>query len=236
MKPSLLLISTIFLCVALAPAQDPVRPQPQAKTGSPLVRFEQDWPALNPPRYFIEVDAQGHATYRSEPAADSNGGSAPDSYVVEWTATEATCSKVFESIKKLNYLQGHFASKAKVANTGIKTLGYKDAEHDASTTYNYSDNPVLRDLTQIFQSIAATAETGRRLAHDLRFDKLGVDAELKALQEQQRSNQAIEFDSVRPILQKIADDPAMMRMSQQRAKEILKSAGPGAEPSSTAEK
>jgi hypothetical protein len=116
----------------------------------------------------------------------------------------------------------------------VKTLSYKDQAHDHSTSYNYSENPNIRELTQIFQAMATTAEAGRKLTHDLRFDKLGIDRDLEGLQESQKQGFALEIVSILPILQQIADDPALMRMSQQRARQILSAAGLNTSGSATA--
>jgi hypothetical protein len=196
-----------------------------AQSTSPTVKFVMDWSAQNPSHYSIVIDSAGHAIYLSEPSADANGGSAPDPYTVEWTVSDATRQKIFDAMPKLNFLHGNFESKSKVAMTGKKTLSYTDTSHNNSITFNYSDNATVRDLTHLFQAIEATTESGQKLAHDLRYDKLGVDADLKGLQEQQRQGDAEEFSAIEPILQKIANDDAMLRMSQQRAKEILRAAG-----------
>ena len=236
MKPSLALISRLFLFALFATFAAAQNPPNLADAATPRVSFSLDWPAQNPPRYSITLDSNGHLTYRSEPTADPNGGTAPTPFVVQWTATDNTRNKVFDSVRKLNYFQGNFESKAKVAHTGQKTLAYQDASHHTSTRFNYSDNPLVRDLAQTFQSIATTAEMGRKLTYDARFDKLGIDADLKALQEQQHEGNAIEFGSIQPVLQHIAEDPAFMRMSQQRAKDILRAAGLSATTPTEAEK
>jgi hypothetical protein len=225
MKRTIVLLSTLLWFGLAALAQEPAQAQPPGRPGTPVVQFLFDWRVQNPPRYSIAIDSAGRATYHSEPNGDPNGGSAPDPYQVEWTVTEATRTKVFDAARQLNYFQGKFETKAKVAQTGIKTLTYKDSSRDNSTSYNYSENPLVRDLTQIFQAIATTAEMGRKLSYDVRYNKLGVDSDLKALQEEQRGGDAIEFLSIAPILQRIANDNAMFRMSQQRARAILKAAG-----------
>jgi hypothetical protein len=225
MKRTFALLSVLLFLALATFAQEPAQAQPPERPGTPVVQFLFDWRVQNPPRYSIAIDSAGRATYRSEPTGDPNGGSAPDPYQVEWTVSEATRTKVFDAARQLNYFQGNFEAKAKVAQTGIKTLTYKDSSRDHSTSYNYSENPLIRDLTHVFQSIAATAEMGRKLAYDVRYNKLGVDSDLKALQEEQRSGGAIEFLSIAPILQQVANDSAMFRMSQQRAHAILKAAG-----------
>ncbi len=228
MKRTIILFSILLCGVCAAHGQELAQAQPPEKSGTPVVRFNFVWGVQNPPRYSVTIDSAGHATYQSNPAADPNGGVAPEPYFVEWTATDATRQKIFDSVRKLNYLHGNFASHAKVAQTGSKTLTYKDPSYDNSATYNYSENPLIRELTQTFEAISTTAEMGRKLAHDVRYDKLGIDADLKALREQQRQGDAIEMVCIAPILQQIANDSSMLRIAQQVAKEILLSAGLGA--------
>ncbi len=225
-----LVLFLLLLVSAAALAQEPAQAQPPGKYASAVVQYLSDWRAQDPPRYSIAVDSAGRATYHSEPAADPNGGSAPEPYEVEWTASNSVREKIFELAAKANYFHGNFASKAKVADTGLKTLTYKDQTRDFSTSYNFSENPAVRDLTEIFQRIAFTAEMGRKLAHDARYDKLAIDADLKTLQEQQKAGEALEFGSIQPILQQIADNTAMLRMAQQRARDILRAAGLSTQP------
>ena len=206
-------------------AQEPAQAQPPGKPGIPVVQFVFDWQAQNPPRYSVAIASDGRATYRSEPGADPNGGSAPEPYLLEWTASAAIRDKVFEGARKLDYFHGKYESNAKVAQTGLKTLTYKDSSHDNSASYNYSENALIRELTHLFQSISTTAEIGRKLTYDVRFDKLGIDADLKVLLEQQKQGDALEIVSIAPLLQRIAGDASMLRMSQQRAREILRTAG-----------
>jgi hypothetical protein len=230
MKATFLLIAAVLLFGASVWAQEPAQAEPPinetaTSSATPVVRFVFDWKAQDPPRYSIAVDSTGRATYRSEPSPDSNGGSAPEPYQVEWTVGEAIRTKIFDDARKLNYFEGNFEAKAKVAQTGVKTLTYRDPSHDHSTSYNYSENPSIREVTQIFQSMATAAEAGRKLTYDLRFDKLGIDRDLKSLQESQKAGFAVELGSALPILQRIADDPAVLRISQQRARQILAAGG-----------
>ncbi len=225
MKRTLLLILAVLGAWTSLAQERPHAELPGKPPITPVVHFIFDWRAQNPPRYDVAIDSIGSATYQSEPQADPNGGSAPEPYFIKWTASHDTCDKIFDAARKLNYFNGKFESNAKVALTGLKTLTYKDLTHDSSTSYNYSENPLIRELTHIFQSIATTTEMGRKLAHDIRYDKLGIDADLKVLQQQQRQGDAIEIAAIAPVLQQIAGNPAMFRMSQQRARELLRSAG-----------
>ena len=83
----------------------------------------------------------------------------------------------------------------------------------------------MQELTRLFQAIATTLDYGRKLAFKYRFDKLGIDAQLKTLQDMQASHYVEELQAIEPILQKIADDPNMMHINRVTAKQLLKSMG-----------
>jgi len=155
--------------------------------------------------------------------------------------TDTNRQKIFDLAKKLDYFQGNFEAKQKnIAKTGQKTLGYhgrpagggQAVEH--STTYNYSPNSDVQELTRLFQAIATTLDYGRKLAFKLRFDKLGLDAELRAIQDLQASHYIEELQAIEPILQKIADDPNMMHINRVTARQLLKTMGTSGVPLQTA--
>jgi len=155
--------------------------------------------------------------------------------------TDANRQKIFDLAKKLDYFQGNFEAKQKnIAKTGQKTLGYHGRDGggghaiEHSSTYNYSPNSDVQELTRIFQAIATTLDYGRKLAFKYRFDKLGLDAELKDLQDMQASHYIEELQAIDPVLQKIADDPNMMHINRVTAKQLLKSTGTSGVSSQTA--
>ena len=230
MKRTIFLLSLIILLTCSLFCQDSAQAErpptaTEIASANAVVQFLFDWNVQNPPRYSVAIDSTGRATYHSEPAADRNGGAAPEPYQLEWTASESIRSKVFEAARKANYFEGNFEAKVKVAQTGTKTLTYKEQSRTHTASYNYSENASIRELTQIFQAIGTTADAGRRLAHDLRYDKLSIDRDLKDLQASQKQGSALEIAAVSPVLQQIAEDASVMRMSQQRARQILSAAG-----------
>ena len=90
-----------------------------------------------------------------------------------------------------------------------------------STTYNWSQNADVQELTRLFTAIANTLDYGRKLAFEYRFDKLGLDARLKELEDLRANHYAEELNAIEPILRKIADDPNMMHISRQTAQQLL---------------
>jgi hypothetical protein len=196
------------------------------------VAFKFDWDQGRPwVKYTISVDDAGNAHFEGVGSPVESGDG--DSFKQDFTMTDANRQKIFELAKKADFFQGNFEGKQKnIAKTGEKILEYHDksdgrqtASH--STTYNYSPNSDIQELTRLFQSIALTLDFGRKLAFQYRFDKLGMDDRLKSLQDMQASHFVEELQAIEPILQKIAADPNLMNIARVTAKQLLNSAGAG---------
>jgi hypothetical protein len=104
---------------------------------------------------------------------------------------------------------------------GAKKLVYNEGQHQSQTTFNYSVNPHLQELAKIFEEISATLEHGRQLEYLHRYDKLGLEAELKRMQDDAKDNQLAELQAVQPVLQKIVADQSIMNISRRRAEQLL---------------
>lgn len=199
--------------------EDPLEPGHQDASPA-VVTFELNWPASNPQSYVISVGQAGRASYHSQPRADEKGIS-EDSFTVNFIASEPTRTKIFELAKELNYFHGDFETKYKVANTGSKTLIYRNGGKESKTTVNYSSIPRMNELIDIFQKMSTTFEMSRKLDYDIRFDKLGLDRDLKSMEEMNKSHNLIELQVISPTLERIANDPAVMNISRQRARRLL---------------
>jgi hypothetical protein len=215
----------VLLLVLPASAQQEATP-PAAQ---PAVTFDFEWSQGIPwQTYSITVRADGNAHFQGTPAPDKAGGDA-DLFQQDFIMSEANRLKIFDLAKKLNYFHGDFDSHLKqIAQTGRKTLEYTSATAHGSTTYNWSQNADVQELTRLFVAIANTFDYGRKLSFQYRFDKLGMDARLKELEYIRANHYAEELNAIAPILRKIADDPDMMHISRQTAQQLLRSlSGPG---------
>ena len=196
-------------------------------TAVPTVIFTLDFPGSEPDHYVISVSEDGRSSYDSDGklSPDSEGG---DSFHADFTMSQAGRARVFDLAKRAHYFEGQIDSKnKKLASTGSKTLTYKDAQKNTSATYNYSQVPSVQDLTTFFQSLSTTLEFGHRLDYHLRYQKLALDEELKNMEEASNSGGLAEISAVAPVLQKIADDPAVIKVVRARAQRMLQLAGTG---------
>ena len=225
----------LVLAVTLSPAlraqdADLLPDKPAHNPSTPTVTFQFEFTGGNPSHYAISVDSTGRSAYTSTSAEDENPGSASgqkptgEPVATKFALSSTTVDQIFDLTKRLNYFDGKFDyTKTRVANTGAKTLIYGDPTRHFETTLNWSQNPDAMDLVRIFQNLSATLEFGRRLAHEMRYQKLALEDELKNLQDAMSHNNATELKLLAPTLQKIANDGSVLHIARRRAQELLAS-------------
>jgi hypothetical protein len=194
----------------------------------PTVIFDQYWEAATPQNFTITQRASGAAKYASRnPTRTSQGEEAADpDYLLEFTMSPANRDRVFTLAKTLNYFNGNFDYKHKAAFTGTKTMIYADPVRYFKTSYNYSENKDIDELTRLFQGISNTVEHGRKLQFVRRFDKLGLERELKGMEELARNGYLAEIQIIAPTLQSIANDSSVLHMARERAQRLLENLNP----------
>lgn len=200
------------------------------------VTYLFNWPQGIPwTKYSIIVQADGTARFTGTPHPDDSN-SDTDPVEQAFTMSGPNRERVFELALKLNYFQGDFDAHIKhIAQTGRKTLEYQASQVHGSSTFNYSQNADVQELTNLFSGIATTVDYGRRLAFQYRFDKLGLDQRLKELVDLQANRESRELHIIAPILRKIANDPNMMNIARQNAAHLLQSIGLAVSTGPTAE-
>jgi hypothetical protein len=191
----------------------------------PVVTFTLDFPGSQPEHYSMRVQSDGVAHYAStgrlSPDSDET-----DSFDLDFTASPATRQKIFVLTTKVGYFKKDLDSHHKnIAFTGKKTLSYKDAKRSGESTYIYSSQPAVQELTGLFQDLSSTLEFGRRLHYDHRYQKLALDEELKRMEAIARTSPLVELTAIAPILQQIVVDSTVMNVSRARAQRLLEHAG-----------
>ncbi len=106
-------------------------------------------------------------------------------------------------------------------NDRIKTLSFREGSTHNQITYQTSRNPLVGQLTALFQNISATLEFGRRLILLYQTGSLKISAELKRMQHTARKHRLLEKQAVVPVLQTIASDAHVSQSNRNRAEAIL---------------
>jgi hypothetical protein len=199
---------------------------PQAvKSALPAITFSLDFPQSTPDHYVLAVSSDGRATYdsRGKLTAESD---AEEPFHSEFTITPATRDKIFALAAKAKYFEAKLDSgKHNIASTGAKLLTYKDGQRNHEAAYNYSPIPAVQELTALFQNISTTLEFGRRLDYYHHYQKLGLEDELKRMEEMSNEKSLDEVQAIAPILHQIAADSSVINVTRARALRLLNANG-----------
>ncbi len=221
-----LVVLLLFLAFFALPASaqnslDPGGPS----TSIPTISFELDWKVADPQWFQITVDQNGQAMYESKPHAADNQPEA-ELYSLHFIMSQPTRSRIFQIAGALNHFPGNFETRAKIAQTGKKTLTFRQGDKENKTTLNFSDNPQMNELISMFQKMSTTFEIAQKLDYDMRFDKLGLDRDLKSLVQLDKDRQLAELQVIASTLERIANDPSLMNIAREKAKQLLERSRP----------
>jgi hypothetical protein len=223
MKYRLLVFVALFLAMLAvnAPAQCG---NPAGNAAISTVTFDSVWERATPQKYTITASSSGSAKYiSSSPSKPEDKSAAQDeNYQAEFTMSAAVQEKIFRLVRDAKYFNGDFDFRSHpVASTGKKTLAFADATRHFQTVFDYSENKSIQELTAIFQGISSTIQHGRKLQYLRRFDKLGLEAELKGMESEVDSHYLAELQIIAPLLKSLAEDSAVLNIARQRAKRLL---------------
>ncbi len=85
----------------------------------------------------------------------------------------------------------------------------------------------------VFEALGETMRFGERLNAKLRFDRLGLDADMDGLQSAVTDGRAIEVGNIIPVLQKVQDDERVMERVRRKAGLLLQMANPATQSART---
>lgn len=189
---------------------------PLAGQQQPAIRFDFSFPGSVPSKYSIVVSASGDVSF-DEPANDKQ-----EPYHSDFHLSSEKTEHLFASATALHNFQPDFDYRNhKIAETGEKVLTFTKDGKSTSTTYHYSRDPQVQQITAWFQGVAETQDFARKAKFDRRFDKLALDTDVNGFLQAVKSSRATEVQSIRPILQELADDPALMRIVRERIQSLL---------------
>jgi hypothetical protein len=220
-------VFVLFAALVLTLSCSAQNPDPVENPAIPTVTFNVLWEAATPQLYTITARSTGSAHYVSgnpvRKSVDPAQAADPD-YTLEFTLSSPGAAKVFTLATQAGYFDGDFDYKKRVANTGAKTLAYADLKRHFQTTYNWSENAAIDQLTSYFQGVSSTIEHGRKLQFLHRYDKLGLEAHLKGMEDEAQRHYLAELQIIAPTLESIASDSSVLNIARQRARRLLQRA------------
>ena len=181
------------------------------------ITFEYDFPAETPVHYRIDLGETGEGKYQALGATDIAASEIsfhlPANVTEEW----------FAQARALHFFKGNFEAKRKVAFTGHKTLSYAGPDGTGTAILNFTEDKRMTAMVDNFLGIGATLQVGQRFESDVRFHRMGLDADMVTYKESLKNHQASYPEIIAPILQQLVDNPEVMSHVQRDASSILHS-------------
>jgi hypothetical protein len=143
----------------------------------------------------------------------------PDPQPVEISPEFA--ARLFELAAELKHFKDiELDVKRRLANLGEKTFRYESGADASETTFNYTVNQTAVQLMQAFEGIARQEGHRQTLLHRLRFDRLGVNDALIALEADLRRGLIPEPARLAPVLDAVSNDSRVIDMARSRARAL----------------
>ncbi len=202
--------------------------QGQAAGAAIVYRYERPGLPIPSYTYTLHEDGSGdfHAVYQPGPVQGAATAAPATEMNIAITLSAATTARVFQAVRSTDHFRSRCESKAKnVADSGTKTIEYSGPDGKASCTYNYTENKAVQSVTETFAAITMTLDMGRQLDFDHRYDRLGLDALMTTLVGALKEKNAIEVQTIAPVLQSIVNDGGVIERVRVAAGKMLQMAG-----------
>lgn len=176
-----------------------------------VIHFARDFPGAIPEHFEVSLTRSGVATY-------SESGEDP----IELEVGAQGAEVVFDYAAELGFFANPVASRRKVASTGKKLLRYEsDGVVRGTVEFDYSEVATARKLASWFVNLSGTHRHLEELNRTLRFDRLGVNKVLVAVEQAFERDRIVAPELLVPILDKIAQQPRIVHLARARAEGLL---------------
>lgn len=209
----------VFLAMVLVPLTLAAHAESAA-----VLRVDFSNPGLTPSQWTLEFHPDGTGHFRSE-----RGNAAPaNPRTIEVANIDRDvrvspkfAEHAFQVAKNHKFFRANCESHLKVAFQGLKKLSFSGPNGEGSCEFNYSRDSDIQELGDSMVAVATTIIEGARLETLLQHDPLGLDQEIQNVQEAAADGRAQQICSIRDILERLSDDPAVLERVRKRAKALL---------------
>ncbi|MGI4756912.1 MAG: hypothetical protein ACRYGF_08690 [Janthinobacterium lividum] len=175
-----------------------------------------DRPGLQVPHWQITIPARGLAQYTGKPEKGNDPGQ------ILFPLSDAGRQKLSTLLNRSKGLQPCETKSKGLANMGLKDVVYAPAEGpEVHCAFNYTDNKPLGETLDYMLALAGTLQAGMEIDRLHRYDRLGLDPVMIRLAEDAKSGHAVEIGAIRPTLESLVADEALLDRVRSRAQQLL---------------
>jgi hypothetical protein len=204
-----------------ASAADPAGSDPQA--ADPVFQVDYTNPSLSPSHWTLTLHPDGRGHFRSEVGTARTRGIEAPGVDRDIRVSAAFAGHVFDVVRQHHWFSVpcNAHTHEKVAFQGVKRFSYSGPEGKGTCEFNYSKDQKIDALSESLVAVASTIVEGARLESLLVHDRLGMDEEMEYLVEAARDGRVQQMETIREILERVAQDDRVMDRVRQRARELL---------------
>jgi hypothetical protein len=192
----------------------------------PRIQLIKEFPGSMPPYAAITIERDGSAQYQDSPTDDNP---------LKFKLTQAEVDEIYALAEKLGKFSRKLESDLKVARMGVKTFRWEESPTAVTEVkFNYSLDADARALADWLERIIETELNFLRLERVARFDRLGVNDAVLALQVSLERKRLVATDQFLPLLDRIVKNEAIMHMARARAASIAEHIRSGGKPAADA--
>jgi hypothetical protein len=177
----------------------------------PALFYSKTFPGSTPAYSEITLAATGVGSYREE---------LTDDQPAKFQLSHGDAKAMFDLADKLEHFRQPLESGLKVAKVGDKVFRWTDGAAKLEQKFNYTLNPDAQALTAWFERITDTERSYWELERTSRFDRLGVNQSLLAIQGLIEKKRIVAGEQFLPLLDKVAKNAGYINMARDRATEI----------------
>lgn len=198
------------------------------EAAEPAVELDYANPGLIPAHWVMTIHPDGSGHFKSErgnaPVSPSEGFQ-PADVDRDIHLSAAFADRVFAAAHRQKNFAFDCDSHSKIAFQGWKTLRYAGPDGAGSCRFNYSKDKEIQELGESLVAVGGTILEGARLEVLLQHDRLGLDKEMDYLVEAAGDGRLQQIAVIHGILERLANDPAVMDRVRKRARILMTSAG-----------
>jgi hypothetical protein len=188
---------------------------PQAAGAPAKLTYSRTFKGSTPEYLLIIVDSKGSGTYEGHKLDEAQS---PRPFQLSAGTTE----RIFALAGELHNFQSvDLESHKKVANLGQKTLTYQQGGDVNRVVFNYTENPIARELVDLFDAVGMVEEHIAALEFEMKYDPLALSQELLQILIELDSKSLVNPELLIPTLEKIAHGSRFLHLAQARAQQII---------------
>lgn len=193
-----------------------------------VVQVEFSNPSLYPAQWTLVLHPDGSGHFRAE------GGTPPKDYPETMfpgkidrdvhLSPEFT-SRIFKTVHEDKILHDKCESHLKVAFQGTKKIHYSGPDAEGGCEFNYSTNKQVQEFGDSMVAVGQTLIEGARLELLYQHDPLGLDKAIQFVVEASEDGRMQQICAIRPILERLEDDPHVLDRVRKQARILLARSG-----------